>query len=89
MQLKEDLQAGDEITIQIAPFGDGRAPARPPSPLNASAKRSLILIDNWATPEVLDLFAKKRALGKCCQCDNVASLNKTLAAHPHFHATNP
>ena len=23
--------------------------------------RSLILIDNWATPEVLDLFAKKRA----------------------------
>ena len=25
-----------------------------------SAKRSLILIDNWATPEVLDLFAKKR-----------------------------
>ena len=37
------------------------------------AKRSLILIDNWATPEVLDLFAKKRALGKCCQCDNVAS----------------
>ena len=29
MQLKEDLQAGDEITIQIAPFGDGRAPARP------------------------------------------------------------
>ena len=28
--------------------------------LVASAKRSLILIDNWATPEVLDLFAKKR-----------------------------
>ena len=27
--------------------------------LIASAKRSLILIDNWATPEVLDLFAKK------------------------------
>ena len=25
-----------------------------------SAKRSLVLIDNWATPEVLDLFAKKR-----------------------------
>ena len=25
-----------------------------------SAKRSLILIDNWATAEVLDLFAKKR-----------------------------
>ena len=24
------------------------------------SKRSLILIDNWATPEVLDLFAKKR-----------------------------
>ena len=24
------------------------------------AKRSLILIDNWATPETLDLFAKKR-----------------------------
>ena len=41
--------------------------------LISSAKRSLILIDNWATPEVLDLFAKKRALGKCCQCDNVAS----------------
>ena len=28
--------------------------------LIGSAKRSLILIDNWATPEVLDLFAKKR-----------------------------
>ncbi len=28
--------------------------------LIARAKRSLILIDNWATPEVLDLFAKKR-----------------------------
>ena len=28
--------------------------------LIAGAKRSLILIDNWATPEVLDLFAKKR-----------------------------
>ena len=26
-----------------------------------TAKRSIILIDNWATPEVLDLFAKKRA----------------------------
>ena len=25
-----------------------------------SAKRSLILIDNWATPETLDMFAKKR-----------------------------
>ena len=24
-----------------------------------SAKRSLILIDNWATAETLDLFAKK------------------------------
>ena len=29
--------------------------------LTGSAKRSLILIDNWATSEVLDLFAKKRA----------------------------
>ncbi len=29
--------------------------------LISSAKRSLILIDNWATPEVLDLLAKKRA----------------------------
>ena len=28
--------------------------------LVARAKRSLILIDNWATPEVLDLFMKKR-----------------------------
>ena len=28
--------------------------------LVAGAKRSLILIDNWASPEVLDLFAKKR-----------------------------
>ena len=28
--------------------------------LIAGAKRSLILIDNWATTEVLDLFAKKR-----------------------------
>ena len=29
--------------------------------LIGSAKRSLILVDNWATPDVLDLFAKKRA----------------------------
>ena len=29
--------------------------------LIARAKRSLILIDNWATPEVLDFFARKRA----------------------------
>ena len=29
--------------------------------LIGNAKRSLILIDNWATPEVLDLFAKKQA----------------------------
>lgn len=28
--------------------------------LVASAKRSLILIDNWANTEVLDLFAEKR-----------------------------
>ena len=28
--------------------------------LVATAKKSLLLIDNWATPEVLDLFAKKR-----------------------------
>ena len=28
--------------------------------LVAGAKRSLILIDNWATPEMLDLFVKKR-----------------------------
>ena len=28
--------------------------------LVSRAKRSLILIDNWATPETLDLFAKKR-----------------------------
>ena len=28
--------------------------------LVAGAKRSLILIDNWATPDVLDIFAKKR-----------------------------
>ena len=42
--------------------------------LVARAKRSLILIDNWATPEVLDLFAKKRkGVGDCCQCENVAS----------------
>ena len=39
-----------------------------------SAKRSLILIDNWATPEMLDLFAKKRkGEGKCCHCEDVAS----------------
>ena len=39
-----------------------------------SAKRSLILIDSWATAEMLDLFAKKRkGEGKCCQCENVAS----------------
>jgi len=28
--------------------------------LVAGAKRSLVLIDNWASPEVFDLFAKKR-----------------------------
>ena len=28
--------------------------------LVSRAKRSLILIDNWATPETLDLFTKKR-----------------------------
>ena len=28
--------------------------------LVAGAKRSLVLIDNWATPETLDLFTKKR-----------------------------
>jgi hypothetical protein len=28
--------------------------------LVSRAKRALILIDNWATPETLDLFAKKR-----------------------------
>ena len=39
-----------------------------------SAKRSLILIDNWATPETLDLFAKKRkGVQECCHCENVAS----------------
>lgn len=27
--------------------------------LIGSAKRSLVLVDNWATPDVLDLFAKK------------------------------
>ena len=42
--------------------------------LIASAKRSLILIDNWATSEVLDLFAKKReGVKECCHCENVAS----------------
>ena len=42
--------------------------------LVSRAKRSLILIDNWATPEVLDLFAKKReGVDECCQCENVAS----------------
>ena len=42
--------------------------------LISSAKQSLILIDNWATAEVLDLFAKKRkGEGECCQCENVAS----------------
>jgi len=39
-----------------------------------SAKRLLILIDNWATPETLDLFTKKRkGVQECCQCENVAS----------------
>ena len=42
--------------------------------LVAGARRSLILIDNWATVETLDLFAKKRkGKIKCCQCENVAS----------------
>ncbi|MBR4653396.1 MAG: ORF6N domain-containing protein [Kiritimatiellae bacterium] len=39
-----------------------------------SAKRSLILIDNWANTEVLDLFTKKRKdVMECCHCENVAS----------------
>ena len=39
-----------------------------------SAKRSLILIDNWATLETLDLFAKKRkGVEECCHCENVAN----------------
>ena len=37
--------------------------------LIGSAKKSLILIDNWATPETLDLFAKKRK-----GVDNVANV---------------
>ena len=42
--------------------------------LVASAKRSLILIDNWATAETLDLFSKKRKGElECCQCESVAS----------------
>ena len=42
--------------------------------LVSRAKRSLILIDNWANTEVLDLFAKKRkGVQECCQCENVAS----------------
>ena len=42
--------------------------------LVSHAKRSLILIDNWATAETLDLFAKKRkGVQECCQCENVAS----------------
>ena len=42
--------------------------------LVAGARRSLILIDSWATVETLDLFAKKRkGTIKCCQCENVAS----------------
>ena len=42
--------------------------------LVAGARRSLILIDSWATVETLDLFAKKRkGKIKCCQCENVAS----------------
>ncbi len=48
--------------------------------LIARAKRSLILIDNWAMPEVLDLFVKKRkGVGECCQCENVASCQFQLS----------
>ena len=42
--------------------------------LVAGARRSLILIDNWATVETLDLFAKKRkGNGRFFQCENVAN----------------
>ena len=42
--------------------------------LVSRAKRSLILIDNWANTAVLDLFTKKReGVNECCQCENVAS----------------
>ena len=42
--------------------------------LVSRAKRSLILIDNWANTAVLDLFTRKReGVNECCQCENVAS----------------
>ena len=42
--------------------------------LVSRAKRSLILIDNWANTVALDLFTKKReGVRECCQCENVAS----------------
>ena len=42
--------------------------------LVSHAKRSFILIDNWANTAVLDLFSKKRkGVQECCQCENVAS----------------
>ena len=45
-----------------------------------SAKRSLILIDNWATAETLDLFAKKRKGVKV-----TILTSEHYAVHPHPH----
>ena len=45
-----------------------------------SAKRSLILIDNWATAETLDLFAKKR---KCVRVTIFTSAHYDKKHVPH------
>lgn len=45
-----------------------------------SAKRSLILIDNWATLETLDLFARKRKGVKV-----TILTSEHYAVHPHPH----
>ena len=42
--------------------------------LITSAKKSILLIDNWATVATLDMLAKKRSGNrKCCQYESVAS----------------
>ena len=46
-------------------------------------------VTNAVNDVAVKILREDKALGYCCQCENVASLNKTLAAHPHFHATNP
>ena len=53
--------------------------------LVAGAKRSMILIDNWATPETFDLFAKKRKGVKVTIFTSEHYDKKHVPHHETFH----